>query len=224
VLHPQVLKHREGLLPLLQDRNKRNHALGHRGLQLEGSGPRVGNVRNHEAGQAGEQPNRFREVLRFRFIEGEHHRHPIPITQLLSEPFKNGDPAAREAPQYENPLLPDCVDDVADRLVREEQVDELGDLQVVDGDLGFAVRDDQVLLPRPLQLQVPRRDPVDAAAREGGARKIRADGVRPDEARSGEVRPGEVRLEEGRLVEVRPDQVRPGEIRPHEVRQVKVRL
>jgi hypothetical protein len=50
---------------------------------------------------------------------------------------------------------------MADLLVVEQQVDELGDLQVVDGDLGFVVRrDDQVLLLRPVQLQVPRRDSI----------------------------------------------------------------
>jgi hypothetical protein len=41
----------------------------------------------------------------------------------------------------------------------EEQVDEMGELQVIDGDLGLALtRDDQVLLYCLVQLQVPCRD------------------------------------------------------------------
>src|SRR6516165_6776192 len=44
-------------------------------------------------------------------------------------------------------LLSDGVDDVANLLVVEQQIDELRDLDVVDGDLGLIPRcDDQVLL------------------------------------------------------------------------------
>ena len=62
---------------------------------------------------------------------------------------------------------------MADLLVIKEQVDKLGDLQVVDSDLRFVRRrDDQALLLRPVELQVPRRDAVDAAAGEVGVAKI----------------------------------------------------
>ena len=44
-----------------------------------------------------------------------------------------------EAPEQQHALPADGVDDVADLLVVEQQVDELRDLDVVDGDLGFAI-------------------------------------------------------------------------------------
>jgi hypothetical protein len=56
-------------------------------------------------------------------------------------------------------------------LFVEEEMDEPGDLQVGDGGLRVAVRrDDQV---RSVQLQVPGRDPVDAASCEDGIRDFR---------------------------------------------------
>jgi hypothetical protein len=91
---------------------------------------------------------------------------------------------------------------VTNSLVVGQQVDEPGDFKVVDGDLRLLLRrDDQVFLLRPVQLQVPRRDAVDAAACEIGARKVRvhevrAGEIRLDEVRPGEVRPGEVRFDE----------------------------
>ena len=56
----------------------------------------------------------------------------------------------------------------------EKQIDELGDLDVVDGDLGFALAgDDQVLLFRTFaELHVPSGYAVDVAAGENGVFKI----------------------------------------------------
>ena len=59
---------------------------------------------------------------------------------------------SREANEDQHPLGSNGVDDVADLLVVEHEVDELGDLNVIDGDLGLArMCDDQVLLLGPLQ-------------------------------------------------------------------------
>src|SRR5512132_787417 len=54
MLHPKIVEHRERLLPVLGDRDERDHALRHRSLQLKGSRARVGDIGNHEAGEAGE--------------------------------------------------------------------------------------------------------------------------------------------------------------------------
>ena len=55
-------------------------------------------------------------------------------------------------PSSQDALLADGVNDVADLLVVEQQVDELGHLEVVDGDLGLVEPgDDQVVLPYPPQ-------------------------------------------------------------------------
>src|SRR3954469_3144680 len=82
-------------------------------------------------------------------------------------------PSCREAAQDQDCLADDGVDDRADRLVVEQEMHELRDLDVVGGDVGFARRsDDQVLLLGPVQVQPPSGDPIDATAREGGVRKV----------------------------------------------------
>jgi hypothetical protein len=61
-------------------------------------------------------------------------------------------PPFSEATQQEHALLSDGVDDVAYLLVVEHEIDELRDLDVVDGNLGLVPTcDDQVLLLDPLQ-------------------------------------------------------------------------
>src|SRR5215472_7407478 len=57
-----------------------------------------------------------------------------------------------KAAQQEHALLSNGVDDVAYLLVVEQEIDELRDLDVVDGYCGFVMaRDDQVLLFGPVQ-------------------------------------------------------------------------
>jgi hypothetical protein len=59
---------------------------------------------------------------------------------------------ACEATEDKNRLRCDGVDNVADVLVVVQEIDELGNLDVVDGDLGLGLGDnDQVLLLGPLQ-------------------------------------------------------------------------
>ena len=54
--------------------------------------------------------------------------------------------------QQEHAFLSDGVDDVANLLVVQQEIDELRDLDVVDRDLGLAITcDDQVLLLGSLQ-------------------------------------------------------------------------
>ena len=55
--------------------------------------------------------------------------------QLLSQPLQDLDAAFSEAAQEEHAFLSDGVDDVADFLVVEQEIDELSDLDVIDGDL-----------------------------------------------------------------------------------------
>ena len=81
-------------------------------------------------------------------------------------------------PSRSTPFLSDGVDNVANFLVVEQEIDELRDLDVVDGDLGLVrndIGDDQVLLLGPVQLQTPCGYPVDVAAGEIRLRKVRLD-------------------------------------------------
>ena len=59
--------------------------------------------------------------------------------------------------QQEHAFLSDGVDDVANLLVVQQEIDELRDLDVVDRDLGLAITcDDQVLLSSPSSLNTAR--------------------------------------------------------------------
>ena len=54
MLYPQILKHRKGLLSLLDDRSKRHHDLRDCRLQFKRSGFWVRDVCDHEVGEPGE--------------------------------------------------------------------------------------------------------------------------------------------------------------------------
>ena len=112
--------------------------------------------------------HRLREVLRLRLVEVEDDRQVAALAEFLAQPLQDCDPAFGEPPEQQHALSTDGVDDVADFLVVEQQIDELCDLDVVNGDLRRAREsNDQVLLFCCFaELHVPRGDAVDAAARE----------------------------------------------------------
>src|SRR5262249_12513857 len=158
--------------------------------------------------------------------------HEAKVAQFLLQPLQNLDPTFSEAAQQEHALLSDGIDDIANLLIVQQEIDELRDLNVVDGDGGFVLRcDDQVLLLRLLQFWTPRGYAVEATAGEISTRQVgfyhrgrleaRLAEVRSAEVRLAEVSPAEVRLAEVRpaeasLAEVRLAEVRSAEVRPHE--------
>jgi hypothetical protein len=74
-------------------------------------------------------------------------------TKPRSRSFSRRHPALGEAAQQEHAFFSDGVDDVANLLVVEQEIDELRDLNVIDGDRGLIlICDDQVLLLGSLQL------------------------------------------------------------------------
>ena len=124
----------------------------HSRLQFKRCGPRVGNVDNDKLGQVTQQPDRFGEVLGLGLVEVEDHRHEAEVAEFLSQPLQDHHPAFSEAAQQEHALLSDGVDDVANLLVVAQEIDELRDLDVIDGNLGLELTcDDQVLLFGPLE-------------------------------------------------------------------------
>jgi hypothetical protein len=80
-------------------------------------------------------------------VEVEHHRDEVPFPEFIAQPLEDSEPAAGKAAKQQDTLLADGVDDVADLFVVEQQVDELGHLEVADSDLWLVFpSDDQVLL------------------------------------------------------------------------------
>lgn len=67
-------------------------------------------------------------------LEIKHNREIIPSAQFVSKSVKDPFTPRRKAAEDENQFSANRVNDVANLLVVEKQVDELGDLDVVDGD------------------------------------------------------------------------------------------
>jgi hypothetical protein len=81
------------------------------------------------------------------------------------------------------------VDNIADLFVVEQEIDELGDVDVVYGDVGgITSRHHQVLLLGPIQFQIPRGYPVDATAGKISTRKACVPQARAAEVRAAEAR------------------------------------
>jgi hypothetical protein len=106
----------------------------------------------------------------------------------------------------------------------EQQIDELRDLDVVDGDLGLVVRcNDQVLLRGSFQFETPSGYAVDTTTGEIGIPEIGADQGSTLEVSLFELRPAEVRIPEESPEELRPAEVCSPEVRPVELRRSQVR-
>src|SRR5215467_6381365 len=131
------------------------------------------------------------------------------LAQFVAQSVEDCFALRGETPKDEYRLLSDGVDDVADFRIIEQEIDELRDLDVVDGDGGLIlICDDQVLLLGSLQLYAPCGYAVDATVGEVCTRKVGMVEARPEEVSPAEVRPAEVCLAEARLAEVRLVEVR----------------
>jgi hypothetical protein len=129
-----------------------HHVVRHSRLQFKRCRPRVGDVDDDEVGQVRQQPHRLGEVLGLGFVEVEDHRYEAKVAEFLSQPLQDHHPAFSEAAQQKHAFLSDGVDDVANLLVAEKQINELRDLNVVDRDRGLVETcDDQALLLGPPQ-------------------------------------------------------------------------
>jgi hypothetical protein len=88
----------------------------------------------------------------FRNVEVEQDWQVVMLAQLLTNSVENCFTVSSEATEDQHRFRCDGVDNVADLLVVEQQIDELRDLDVVDSHLGLVLRrDDQVLLLGPVQ-------------------------------------------------------------------------
>ena len=97
------------------------------------------------------------------------------LSKLIPDGIQNGLPRLGKAAQDQHRFRGDGVDDLTNLLVVKQEVDELGDLDVIDGDnrLILNISYDQVLLFGPLiDRYIPYRNAIDAAFGECGIAKI----------------------------------------------------
>jgi hypothetical protein len=93
-------------------------------------------------------PQPVAEVLGFGLVEAEDHRHEAEVAEFVSEPLQDHHPAFSKRPNRSTPFFP--MVSMTSRILQE--IDELRDFDVVDGDLGLVLRgNDQVPLLGPLQ-------------------------------------------------------------------------
>ena len=125
-------------LSVLDDGAERDHDFRHRRLQFERRGPRVGDVGDDELGQPREQSDCLGEVLRLGLVEVEHDGQVAALAEFIAERSRTAILPSVNRPSRSTPFA-NRVDDVADLLVVEQEIDELRDLDVIDGDLGVVV-------------------------------------------------------------------------------------
>src|SRR5262249_16977163 len=127
----------------------------------------VRDVGHDEAGHARQQRDRLRNVAPGRNLKLEQDPKVVPLAQFLPYRIEHSLTLIREATEDQHHLGSYGVDHVADFLVIKHEVDELRDLDVVDGDRGLVLTcDDQVLLLGLLQFQTPCGYAVDATTGE----------------------------------------------------------
>src|SRR3954453_7002089 len=146
----QVLKHGEFATLRQKDRLNGNRRSRDYRRQLVWDAARVSQVGDDEARQVSQGRNCSCEVLAGWLVEVEQDRHVAPVAQFLAQSVEDCFALRGETPKDEYCLLSDGVDDVADFRIIQQEIDELRDLDVVDGNLGLVPRrDNQILLLSP---------------------------------------------------------------------------
>src|SRR5208283_5686741 len=111
--------------------------------------------------------DRVGKVFAGRLLEIEQDRQIIALAELVSNRVENHFSLRREAAENEHHFGSDGVNDTADFLVIQKQVDELRHFQIVNLDRGFVVtRDHQVRLDSSFQPYVPRGDSIYVTSRQ----------------------------------------------------------
>ena len=122
------------------------------GFQFPGDAHRVSQVGDDETSHPGYQRHRLGDVPRGWSSEVEQDREVVTLAQLLAYRVEDCLTLIGKATEDQDRLGGDGIDDVANLLVVEQEIDELRDLNVIDGNLGLVpTRNDQVLLLGPLQ-------------------------------------------------------------------------
>ena len=126
---------------------------GHDCCQFMRNAHRIGEIGDDEAGHARQQGDRFRQVSAGRLFEVEEDWGVVMLAQFLADGTENRLARGGETTEDEDDFRSDGVDDVAELVVIEKNINELRDLQAVSGNLNFTRRcDDKVGLPRPNQV------------------------------------------------------------------------
>ena len=121
--------------------------VGHDDAQLLWDALSVRDIRHHEQRHAGEQRHGLCNVSLRRFVEVEHYRQVVALPQFVPEGIEHLLSLWREAAEDQHYFGSDGMDDVADFLIVQQQVNELRDLNIVDRDLRFALPcNNQILL------------------------------------------------------------------------------
>lgn len=119
---------------LMEMRHDGQHVVGDDRLQLLRNRLRVREVGDDEPRQTGQGHDGLGEIASSGLVEVEEHRCVALCSQLGAQRVEDRLALRTEPPQDQHSLLGHGVDDIPDLGVVEQQVDELGDLQVVDHD------------------------------------------------------------------------------------------
>ena len=167
---PQITKHAVFSLAAENHRLHRNDRLRNHGGHLVRSATRVGQINDDEASQVGKCADGFRQITAGWFLEIKQYRRVVVLAKLIPEHVQNVLPLRCKATENQDHFGSDCVDYLTNFGIVQQQVDELGKLEIINSNDWFAVRsDDEVFLDCVLiKLDIPGRNPVNGAVAKVG--------------------------------------------------------
>ncbi|SRR6266567_5628121 len=100
---------------------------------------RIGQIDNDEPGQVCKRADGFGQITASWFLEIKQHGRVVALAQLFSQGIQNRLPLGSESTQNQDNFGSDRVDDLTNFCIVQQQVDELGNLEIINSDRRFTV-------------------------------------------------------------------------------------
>src|SRR5438128_2167611 len=148
----------------------RNDRMRNHDCDLVWCAARVGQIDDDEAGQVGKCADCFRQITAGWLVKVKQNRDVSVCAQGFSEGIEDGLALRDEATKNEDSFSGNGIDHVTNFRVVQQQVNELGDLKIIDGDGWFLFRcDDRVVLYCSLYLYLPDRYAIHLTIGQSGS-------------------------------------------------------
>src|SRR5450755_2785327 len=151
----------------------RNDRVRNHSCNLMWCAARISQINDDEAGQVCKRADRFCQVSTARFVKAEQNRDVPVCAKGFSEGIKDSFALGGEAAKNEDGFSGNGVDHVTNFWVVQQQVNELSDLKIVNGNGWFPRRsNDQVVLCCLFHFHIPGCYAINVAASEARFCKI----------------------------------------------------
>ena len=139
---PQITEHAVCSLSIEYQRLHRNDGLGNHGGHLMWCAARISQIDDDEASQMGQYAYSSRQITTGGFLEIKQDRRVVVLAKLFPESVQHHLPFRCKATENQDHFGRDCVDHLTNFRIVEQQVDELGNLEIINGDGWLTWRSD----------------------------------------------------------------------------------